>query len=98
FGTVEAGWTNLSHQWFYHLAMHVGKTIVAALESVGQPGVIQTEQVQNRSMQIVHVHFVFDGVKTEFVRFPVSDAWLDSTASQPNRITMRMVVAVNLVR
>ena len=42
--------TLLGQQWLYNLAMHVGQAKIAALESVGQLRVVQSEQVQNRGV------------------------------------------------
>ena len=38
--------------------MHIGQTKIAALEAVGQFGVVEAEQVQDRGAQVVDVDFV----------------------------------------
>ena len=38
--------------------MHVGQPEVAALEAVGQPLVVEAEQVQDRGVQVVDVDLV----------------------------------------
>ena len=50
-----------------HSAADVGQTEVAALETVGQPFVVDAQQMQHRGVQVVDVHDVFDGVVAEFV-------------------------------
>ena len=51
----------------HHLAMHIGQPEVAAGVAVGEPGVVEAEQVQDRGVQVVDVHGVLDGLVAEFV-------------------------------
>src|SRR5260221_7824576 len=77
--------------------MNVGEPKIAALESIGQPGVVQTKQVEDRRVQIVNVNFVFDGIKSQFICFAVKDAWFDTATGEPDSVAMRMMVAPDLV-
>jgi len=36
--------------------MHVGQAVVAALEAVGELLVVEAEQMEQRRVQVVHVH------------------------------------------
>ena len=47
--------------------MHVGEAEVAALEAVGELGVVEAEQVQDGGVEVVDVDLVLDGVEAEFV-------------------------------
>jgi hypothetical protein len=38
------------------IAMDIGETVVAALETIRQSGVIEAEQMQPSGLHIVHVH------------------------------------------
>jgi hypothetical protein len=73
--------------------MHVREAEVAALESCGEFGVIEAEEMENGSVEVVDVDFVFDGVEAEFVGFPVVDAAFDAAASHPHREGVGVVVA-----
>ena len=53
-----------------HVAADVGQAEVAALELVGQPLVVDAEQVQHRGVQVVDVDDVLDGVVAELVGAP----------------------------
>ena len=53
------------------LAADVGQAEVAALEAVGQPRVVEAEQVQDRGVQVVDVDLVLDGVEAEVVGLAV---------------------------
>ena len=37
----------------HHIPMHVGQAEIAALEAVGELGVVEAEQVQDRGVQVV---------------------------------------------
>ena len=56
----------------HHLAGDVGQAEVAALEAVGQPLVVDAEQVQDRGVQVVDVDGVLDGVVAEVVGLAVT--------------------------
>ena len=54
------------------LAVHVGQAEVAALEAVGQLGVVEAQQVQDRGVQVVDVDLVLDDVEAELVGLAVA--------------------------
>ena len=49
------------------MSVHVGQAELAALIGVGQPLVVQAQQVQDRGLQVVDVDRVFDDVEAQFV-------------------------------
>ena len=51
----------------HEFAGDVGETEVATLEAVGQPSVIEAEQMEQRGVEVIHVDFVFYDVKAEIV-------------------------------
>ena len=78
---------------FHHFALDIGQAEIAALETVGQFRVIESEQMQQRRVQIVHVDLVLHDVETEFVGFAESDARFDAAAGHPHRERLRMMIA-----
>lgn len=42
----------------HHDSVHVGETEVAALVGIGEPQVVDAQQVQDRGVEIVHVHLL----------------------------------------
>ena len=74
-------------------AVHVGQAEVAAGVAVGQPLVIEAQQVQDRRVQVVDVDLVLDGVVAVVVGRAVAEAALDAAAGQPHREALRVVVA-----
>ncbi len=63
--------------------MDVGEAEVAALEAEGEAGVVETEEVQERGVQVVDVHAVFDRVEAEVVGGAERQARLDPVAGHP---------------
>ena len=51
----------------HHAAAHVGQAVVAAGVAVGQPLVVEAQQVQDRRVQVVDVDLVLDRVPAELV-------------------------------
>src|SRR5262249_25772526 len=75
------------------VAVDVGQTEVAAGIAVGQLGVVEAEQVQDGSVQVVDVDRLFDGLVAELVGCAVDMAALDATAGQPNGEAPVVVIA-----
>jgi hypothetical protein len=58
---------------------------------------IESEQMQNRGVQVVHVHFVFYREMTELVGFTKRKAAFHSAARQPHRETTGIVIAARAI-
>ena len=74
-------------------SLDVGQPHVAAGVAIGQALVVEPEQVEDRRVQIVHVHRVLDGLVAELVGLAVGDPWLDAPAGQPEGEPLVVVVA-----
>ena len=72
-----------SQQLTHHIPMHVRQTKIAALKTVGQLGVVEAEQVQDRGVQVVDVDFVGGRVEAELVGLAERGAGLHAAAGQP---------------
>src|SRR5262249_32264088 len=83
----------LSQQFINNQPVNVGQTEIAPLKTISQFLVIESEQLQDRRVQIVNVYPVLDGVETELVSLTDRDAGFDPTARQPHREGVRMMVA-----
>src|SRR5687767_8177470 len=70
----------LSENSLNHFAVHIGQAKVASLETVSQARVIETKQMKNGGVEVVHVHGIFGDVKAEVVGSAVSDSFFDSGA------------------
>ena len=81
----------------YHVSVHIGQPIVAALEAEGKSFVIEAQQVQDRGLQIVDVDFVFHDAEAQFVGLAVMQAGLHAAAGHPHRETIGVVIAAKNV-
>ena len=80
-----------------NLPMHIREPIAPALVLVGEPFVFDAEQVEERGLEVVHMHRIFDDVVAELVRLPVGEAGLDAAAGHPDGKTAGVVVAAVIV-
>jgi hypothetical protein len=55
----------LRQQLIHHQPVHVGQPEIAPLKPVGQLCMIKAQQVQDRCVQIVHVHRVCGDVEAQ---------------------------------
>src|SRR5262245_6096928 len=53
---------------------------------------IESEQVQQRRMKVMDVHLVLSRRETELIRGAVHDPFLESSAGQPHREAIRVVI------
>ena len=73
--------------------MHVGEAEIPAGAPECQFLVIEAQQRQNRCMQVVHVHFVFDRLKSKLIGRAVHIATADAAACHPHGKTVVIVIA-----
>ena len=67
------------------MPVDVGQPVVAALEVVGQPFVVDAQEVEDRGLEVVDVDGVLGDVVAEVVGLAVGDAGLDAAAGEPDR-------------
>jgi len=79
-------------------SVDVGQAKIAPLKSVRQLRVLQAKLMEDRRVKIVNVDLVFNRIKTEVVGFAVNDSAFNAAARQPDSVTVRMMVATDLVR
>ena len=77
--------------------MHIGQAEVAALEFVGELGVIYAEAVQNGRVQIVDVDWIIDDVVAEVVGLAVGQTAFDAAACYPEAEAAGMMIAAVVV-
>jgi len=70
----------LGEDALHELAVDVGESVVATLEAVGEPRVIEAKEVQEHGVHIMHVHHVFDRIEPEVVGLAVDVAGFDAAA------------------
>ena len=75
------------------MAMHVGESVVAALEAEGHLLVIQPHQMQDRRVQIVDVYRVLDDLMSEFIGFSVGHTRLEPGTGHPHGKCVSLMIS-----
>ena len=75
------------------LAEDIGETVVAALGTIGESGVIDPEEFEHGGVDVVDVDGVFDWFVAEFVGGAPLGAALDAAAGHPDGVGEHVVVA-----
>src|SRR5688500_10080749 len=73
--------------------MYVGEAEVAALVAEGEPFVLETQQVKDRRIEVVHGHGILGDVVAEWVGGTESDAAFDAAAGEPEAEGVAVVIA-----
>src|SRR5438128_12350260 len=82
-----------SENTFHNFSGNIGEAIVTALKAEGEPLVVETEQVKNGRLQIVHMNFILSYTEAQFVRFAIHHAALHAASGHDHRITVGIMVA-----
>ena len=75
------------------VAVDIGEPEVAALVAVGEALVLNSHEVEESRMEVVHMHRFLDDIVAIVVGFSVADAGLRATTGEPHRETTWMVIA-----
>src|SRR5688572_26160700 len=73
----------LSQEALNHFAVNVGKPIVTATMSISEAGMIDSKEMQNGRVEIVHVNAVFSDGRAEFVGAAICKATFYASPGQP---------------
>ena len=77
--------------------MHVGQPEVAAGVAVGQPLVVEAEQVQHRGVKIVDVNRLVDNRPADFVGLTIRHPASHAAPGHPDRERIRMMIAADVL-
>ena len=73
--------------------MNVGEPARCAVVVIGEPFVVEAEQVEDRGVEVVDVDHVLDGLVAELVGGPEAEPMLDAGAGEPGGEALGVVVA-----
>ena len=73
-------------------SMDIGEAVITPTITVGECRVIETHEMQDRCMEIVHVDSIFHGRQAEFIRGTIAHTWLDTSAGHPDGKTVMIVI------
>src|SRR5713101_3881501 len=82
---VSASPCFLGQELLYYISLNIGQAELPALETVGELGVVQTHQVEDRGVQVVDMNPVLDGVVAQLVGGAHRGASFYSASGQPHR-------------
>ena len=74
------------------VAVDIGQPEVAAAVAISQTLVVESDQVQNRGVQVMDVDLVLGDVKAELVGGTISCSRLHPSSGQPHRKGVRMMI------
>src|SRR5262245_56484742 len=86
---------NLADNLGDQVAIHIGEAHVAPIESIRELRVIQTEQVQDRGVEIMNRRHLLFGLEAKFITGADDLAALDSRACHPDGHRTWVVVAAD---
>ena len=72
---------------------HIGKPEISTCMPKRETFVIETEQMQNGGMQVVHMDFVFYRLEAKLVGLSVGHSAFYSSSSEPHRETVMIVIS-----
>ena len=75
------------------VAVHVSQSKVTTCITPCQPGVIQSEGVQNCGMQVMHVHGLFHGMESEVISGSPRQSTANSATGHPDTEGSRMMIS-----
>src|SRR5262245_16344711 len=73
--------------------MHIRQPEVSPLKLVSQPLMIDTQEVQDRRLQVMNMNRITDDVVTVIVGLTQRESFFDASASQPHREIAWMMIA-----
>lgn len=76
-----------------NVSMNVGQAIVATLYPKRESSVVESQQMQQRRIQVVHMHRVLCHVETEFVGRSIGNARFDTSTREPQTETAVVMVS-----
>jgi hypothetical protein len=78
------------------VSVHVREAEVTAGPAVGQSFVIQAQQVENRGVEVMHMHPIFGRLHSQFIGGSVDHPAFDPATGEEHRKAGRMMIAPNL--
>jgi hypothetical protein len=82
----------LDQNLFDYLPFYIRKSEVSPAIAIGQLGVIEAAQMQNRGMQIVRMHRIFDRLESKVICGAVYHSAFDTATSEQHAETVAIVM------
>src|SRR5690606_18489835 len=75
------------------IAVNIGQPEVAALKTIGEPGVVEPQGMHDGRLEIMDMDLVAGDGKAEFIRLAMGVSALHPAAGHPHRVAVGIVVA-----
>ncbi len=75
----------------HNLSVNIREAEVAARVAIGKPLVNEAQQMENRSMEVMEAHGLFDGVIAKLIGRAVGNTAANTAAGQPEGDPLRVV-------
>src|SRR5262249_33546632 len=102
YSTIVTTWTlgciavtyQLRQQFLHHPGrLHADQPLIKSLELIREPHWVESQKMQNRRVQIVHVHTILRHIEAEIIALAERDARFHAAAGEPHCERVRMMVA-----
>lgn len=77
--------------------MDVGEAEFAAHEAVCEAQMVEAEEVEDRGLEVVDMHLIFEDIEAEIVGFADYLTGFDTAAGEPDGVAVWVVVAAGVV-
>ena len=77
--------------------MHIRQAEIPAAVPVRQLGMVESHEMQNRRVQVMHMHRVFSDVEPKLIALTKRETGLHSTAGKPHAEAVGIVIAAIFV-
>ena len=67
-----------------HVSVNIGESHVSPAKTIGQAFVVHSELVQHCGMEVVDLHFVFNGLIAEVIGRSINGPALDASTGHPH--------------
>ena len=78
-----SGFSASAEQIVDHSSVHISQSVIPSTVSVGQPLMVDSQQMQNCGMKVVNMDPFFGHSGTDFIRFAIACASARAAAGQP---------------
>ena len=75
--------SHLGDDWFYDVSVDVGQPKVPALVLVGEALMVDSKQVHDGGVKVVHMNAILGDILRVFVGMSMRITWLGSTSDHP---------------
>ena len=77
----------------YDVSVHIGQAVVPALVAIGDPPVIEAEEMEEGRVEVVDVHGIFDDFVSEVVGPSMNGPAGDASSGEPDGERIALMIS-----